>query len=103
LRTSTTSCFSRPDHCVSCQRVISNSTGTGALTKNGAGTLILGNANTYNGNTTLGDGSLVVSSIGNSTGTTASSADHKRAAGTSVLRPSGLRLTKCGANACTAP
>jgi fibronectin-binding autotransporter adhesin len=33
--------------------VISNSTGTGALTKNGAGILILGNANTYNGNTTL--------------------------------------------------
>lgn len=53
--------------------VISNSTGTGNLTKNGAGVLILGNANTYNGNTSLGDGTLIVSSIGNSSGTVSSS------------------------------
>jgi len=54
--------------------VISNAgAGTGGLIKNGAGTLILGNANTYNGNTSLQDGTLIISSIGNATGTTASS------------------------------
>jgi len=53
--------------------VISNSTGTGGLTKNGAGTLVLGDANTYNGTTTVANGTLILSSIGNSTGTTASS------------------------------
>ena len=36
-------------------------------------------------------------------GTTASSADHNRAAGTSVLSPSWLRFTRAGASACTKP
>ncbi|TCO93623.1 autotransporter-associated beta strand protein, partial [Chthoniobacter flavus] len=45
----------------------------GTLTKNGAGNLILGDSNTYVGNTIITNGSLTVSSIGNSTGTVSSS------------------------------
>lgn len=52
--------------------VITGSAG-GTLTKNGGGTLILGNANTYVGNTIYNAGSLVVTSIGNATGTASSS------------------------------
>jgi autotransporter-associated beta strand protein len=48
--------------------VISNSTGTGNLTKSGAGTLQLLGANTYNGSTRVTAGMLVVNSLGNSTG-----------------------------------
>ena len=52
--------------------VISGGAG-GTLTKNGGGVLMLGDANTYIGNTILNNGSLLVTSIGNVTGTTASS------------------------------
>ncbi len=52
--------------------VISGSTG-GALTKNGTGVLMFGNANTYIGNTTVNDGTLVITSFGNSSGTISSS------------------------------
>ena len=40
--------------------VISNGTGTGNLTKGGAGTLVLTGTNTYNGTTTLSSGTLQV-------------------------------------------
>ncbi|MEZ5385664.1 MAG: autotransporter-associated beta strand repeat-containing protein [Prosthecobacter sp.] len=53
--------------------VISNSGGTWGLQKDGTGNLILGNANTYDGDTRITGGALVVTSIGNSSGTTASS------------------------------
>ena len=44
---------------------ISNSgAGTAALTKSGGGTLILGGANTYGGNTTVTAGAIIVDSIG---------------------------------------
>lgn len=46
--------------------------GTGSLGKAGAGILILGNANTYSGSTTLRDGGLFVTSIG-AAGATSSS------------------------------
>ncbi|MCB1277100.1 autotransporter-associated beta strand repeat-containing protein [Prosthecobacter sp.] len=53
--------------------VISNSTGTGALNVTGGGNLILGGANTYNGNTSiLSSGALIVTSIG-AAGATSSS------------------------------
>lgn len=54
--------------------IISNSTGTAGIVKNGGGTLILGNGNTHNGPTSVSNGTLVLTSIGNNTGTTASSA-----------------------------
>ena len=41
--------------------------------------------------------------IGLAMGTSANVKDHARAAGTSALRPSGLRRTKAGAIACTKP
>ena len=52
--------------------IISGGAG-GTLTKAGGGVLILGNANTYIANTIITGGNLVVTSIGNSTGTTSSS------------------------------
>ncbi|NBN94086.1 MAG: hypothetical protein EBV31_00410 [Verrucomicrobia bacterium] len=45
----------------------------GGLTKGGGGVLILGNANTYTGDTTITNGNLIVTSVGNASGTTASS------------------------------
>jgi autotransporter-associated beta strand protein len=39
--------------------IISNSTGTGSLTKSGVGTLVLSNTNTYNGVTTVSVGTLI--------------------------------------------
>jgi autotransporter-associated beta strand protein len=49
---------------------IINSTGTAGLVKLGAGTLILSAANTYNGNTTISAGTLLVSNTsGSGTGT----------------------------------
>ena len=51
--------------------VISGGVG-GTLTKNGTGVLILGDANTYVGNTTITDGTLVLTSIG-AAGATSSS------------------------------
>jgi autotransporter-associated beta strand protein len=54
--------------------VISNSgPGTGGLILQGGGILILGDENTYNGTTRLNGASVIVSSIGNVSGTTASS------------------------------
>ncbi|MEZ0276919.1 MAG: autotransporter-associated beta strand repeat-containing protein, partial [Roseimicrobium sp.] len=55
------------------QGVISNGTGTAGFTKSGGGILILNDANTYNGNTTLNNGTLVIQSFGNSSGTTSGS------------------------------
>ncbi|MCX6850548.1 MAG: autotransporter-associated beta strand repeat-containing protein [Verrucomicrobia bacterium] len=52
--------------------VISGGAG-GTLTKSGAGTLIVGNANTYTANTILNNGSLIVTSLGNASGTASSS------------------------------
>ncbi len=52
--------------------VISGGAG-GNLTKNGGGVLILGDANTYVGNTVITGGNVVVTSIGNSSGTVSSS------------------------------
>jgi len=52
--------------------VISGGAG-GTLTKAGGGALILGNANTYVADTIISAGNLIVTSIGNATGTTASS------------------------------
>jgi autotransporter-associated beta strand protein len=52
--------------------VISGGAG-GTLTKAGGGVLILGNDNTYVGDTTITSGNLVVTSIGNVSGTTTSS------------------------------
>jgi autotransporter-associated beta strand protein len=43
---------------------IGENQGTGALTKTGAGTLVLSNANTYLGATSVSEGSLIVSSFG---------------------------------------
>lgn len=62
----------------------------GALVKSGAGMLVLGNANTYTGNTTVassanGQGGLVVTSIGNSTGTVSSSLG--ASGGTFIMNP----------------
>lgn len=48
--------------------VISNGTGTAGLTKTGAGILQLLEANTYNGPTSVTAGTLVVTSLGSSTG-----------------------------------
>ncbi|MEY5011170.1 MAG: hypothetical protein RLZZ253_2309, partial [Verrucomicrobiota bacterium] len=53
--------------------ILSDGSVSSGITKNGAGVLILGGANRYTGNTTIQDGTLVVSSIGNASGTTASS------------------------------
>ena len=50
--------------------VISGTVAGDALVKSGGGVLILGNANTYSGNTRLDDGTIVVTSIG--TGTSSS-------------------------------
>jgi autotransporter-associated beta strand protein len=52
--------------------VISGGAG-GTFTKNGNGVLMLGNQNTYIGNTTISAGTLLVTSLGNNSGTTASS------------------------------
>jgi autotransporter-associated beta strand protein len=52
--------------------VISGGAG-GTITKSGGGVLILGNANTYVGDTTITNGNVIVTSIGNASGTTASS------------------------------
>jgi autotransporter-associated beta strand protein len=52
--------------------VISGGAG-GNLNKNGAGVLMLGNANTHIGNTVVQNGTLMLGSLGNATGTTASS------------------------------
>jgi autotransporter-associated beta strand protein len=52
--------------------IISGGAG-GTLTKAGGGVLILGDANTYVADTILTNGNVVVTSIGNATGTTASS------------------------------
>ncbi|MGV3664411.1 MAG: autotransporter-associated beta strand repeat-containing protein, partial [Prosthecobacter sp.] len=64
--------------------VLSNSTGTGGLTKTGAATLILGDANTYNGATNLQVGNLVVSSIG-ALGATSSSLGTNVSGGSLVM------------------
>ncbi len=53
--------------------ILSDGSVSSGITKNGAGVLTLGGANRYTGNTTIQDGTLVVSSIGNASGTTASS------------------------------
>lgn len=47
--------------------------GSANITKNGGGVLILGDANTYTGNTILNNGYLVITSFGNASGTTRSS------------------------------
>jgi autotransporter-associated beta strand protein len=52
--------------------VISGGTG-GSLTKAGGGVLMLGNANTYVGNTIITNGNVFVTSVGNATGTASSS------------------------------
>ena len=53
--------------------IISNSTGTAGLTKTGTGILQLLEANTYNGPTSVQAGTLVVNSLGSSTGSGGSS------------------------------
>ncbi|MEO6788089.1 MAG: autotransporter-associated beta strand repeat-containing protein, partial [Chthoniobacteraceae bacterium] len=68
--------------------VIGNSGGgTANLSKTGGGTLILGGANTYNGNTLLTNGSVVVNSIG-AAGDTATSFG-TNVSGGSILMGSG--------------
>ncbi len=67
--------------------VISGGAG-GALTKNGGGTLILGNANTYVGNTTFNGGALVVTSFGGA-GSTSSSLGTNVGGGSLILNPDG--------------
>lgn len=52
--------------------IISGGAG-GTLSKGGGGVLMLGDANTYVANTILTNGNIIVTSIGNATGTTASS------------------------------
>jgi autotransporter-associated beta strand protein len=52
--------------------VISGGAG-GTITKSGGGVLILGNANTYVGDTTVTAGNVIVTSIGNASGTASSS------------------------------
>lgn len=67
--------------------VISNSgAGTAGLSKTGSGNLVLGDSNTYNGNTTLTNGATIVTSIG-AAGATSSSfgANPSLGAGTLTL------------------
>jgi autotransporter-associated beta strand protein len=71
--------------------VISNSTGTAGFTKNGGGVLILGDANTYNGNTILNGGTVVLTSIG-AAGATSSSLGTNVAGGSLVLNPGNADL-----------
>ena len=52
--------------------IISGGAG-GTLTKNGGGVLMMGDANTYVGNTILNNGNMIVTSFGNASGTTSSS------------------------------
>ena len=63
--------FDTNDHTLTIAGVVSNSAGiVGSLTKTGAGTLVLSNANTYTGGTTLSAGKLIASNTaGSATGT----------------------------------
>jgi autotransporter-associated beta strand protein len=67
--------------------VISGGAG-GNLTKNGGGVLMLGNANTYVGNTTISDGTLVLTSIG-AAGATFSSLGTNVSGGSLILNRTG--------------